>query len=157
MVFRVGTPGRLAGRCLWPSLSSRKSKATGVAAVPFFLSLLLATFFISAHLSPFLSPLSSPHPLFAALFPPRSSFRYLCLVSLSHRLHLLRFSSFHPSCLRAAKVSTPSLLFSAVVVVVVVAVVVVGWVHVSTEHARMSYRTRPPRASVPRVKTRKNQ
>jgi len=35
VVFRVGTPGRLAGRCLWPSLSSRKSKATGVVAVPF--------------------------------------------------------------------------------------------------------------------------
>lgn len=35
VVFRVGTPGRLAGRCLWPSLSSRKSKATGVIAVPF--------------------------------------------------------------------------------------------------------------------------
>lgn len=35
VVFRVGIPGRLAGRCLWPSLSSRKSKATGVVAVPF--------------------------------------------------------------------------------------------------------------------------
>lgn len=35
VVFRVGTPGRLAGRCLRPSLSSRKSKATGVVAVPF--------------------------------------------------------------------------------------------------------------------------
>lgn len=44
VVFRVGTPGRLAGRCLWPSLSSRKSKATGVEAVPFPLSLLFITF-----------------------------------------------------------------------------------------------------------------
>lgn len=35
VVFRVGTPGRLAGRCLWPSLSSRKSKATGVVVIPF--------------------------------------------------------------------------------------------------------------------------
>lgn len=51
VVFRVGTPGRLAGRCLWPSLSSRKSKATGVVAVPFSSAFPLVTFFVFYPLS----------------------------------------------------------------------------------------------------------
>lgn len=62
VVFRVGTPGRLAGRCLWPSLSSRKSKATGVVAVPFSsISPLhhLLRFFTSLLLPSFLSSLFS--------------------------------------------------------------------------------------------------
>lgn len=75
VVFRVGTPGRLAGRCLWPSLSSRKSKATGVVAIPFSLSLLFITFFVF-HLPSILS-LS-----FFPFFLPRSLHLYLYLVLL---------------------------------------------------------------------------
>lgn len=85
VVFRVGTPGRLAGRCLWPSLSSRKSKATGVVAVPF--SSISPLYHLLRFLPSFHSPSFPLFPLSFSFSPPVS---ISCLVSTS-----FAFSSYH--------------------------------------------------------------
>lgn len=85
VVFRVGTPGRLAGRCLWPSLSSRKSKATGVVAVPF------SSISPLHHLLRFLPPFYSL-PFSFPFFLSRSLHLYLYLVLF---LFISVFSYYH--------------------------------------------------------------
>lgn len=86
VVFRVGTPGRLAGRCLRPSLSSRKSKATGVVAFPF------SSISPLHHLLRFLPSFYSF--LLCLLFLSSLSFFPSALISCSVFISLI-FSSFH--------------------------------------------------------------
>lgn len=134
MVFRVGTPGRLAGRCLRPSLSSRKSKATGVVAVPFSSAFRLCHLrFLPSFFFFFIN---------SFIFLPRSIF--LLYVYPSYRFYFLHFLfllfsrrvvSFH-----RARIVYKSLLVSVMI-------------HVTAGLMRLS--SYIPRNSA-RVKTRKN-
>lgn len=137
VVFRVGTPGRLAGRCLWPSLSSRKSKATGVVAVPF------SSAFPLCHLLRFLPSFSS-FSLSALLL----SFLvlYFPCVSLSPLVFI--FFAFFSYRYRAV------LYFSIELVLFLNLFLSERYVHVSAGHVRLSSYGCPRNGA--RVKTRKN-
>lgn len=136
VVFRVGTPGRLAGRCLWPSLSSRKSKATGVVAVPFssisplhhLLRFLPSFYSLSFSFSLLLSRSLHPH------------LRHVLFLFLSLSLLITTFSH------RACRVYVSKILFLRCAR---------RRIHVPARHGRVSYSR--IRCNGARVKTTKKQ